>query len=369
MDGSLAGGGGSVERGMGGLERGGSRGVMGPLEETRWQSWARGGAPGGPGGRRMTSFGARNISRLVRDHAPHGFVGDLHPDVTLISTRNAEWARRWGLVLDGATARREAAVRCGTFAAHTYPTADEELVQLGADLVSWLCLLDDLSGEGLPGEATTLRQHYADFEVILRSGRLPVEPPPFHRALLDLRHRALARADRRWLERFADAMASYFRGCELEHCYRLAGVSPHPREHRELRSSSIGAQLVFALIELHTGLLTPLERASPQLMELRKTGALLCAWLNDISSYPKMCVAEEPLNLVAALARQHSLTPQEALAAAIQVFRTDAAMLEALLDALRYQAAPPAVLDFAQGVERWVRGNSAWTGLRRRCLT
>ena len=369
MSGLLAGNSGGVERGIGGLEGGGSRGVMGALEETRWERWARRDAPEGPGGRRMTSFGARNIARLVRDHAPPGPGGDVHPEITRVSARTAEWARRWELGSDGA-AQRLVATRCGSFAVHTYAAADEALVQLAADLVAWLCLFDALAGEGLPAQDTDVpRLRFTDFEATWREGELPGAPSPFHRALLDLRERALACADRHWLEGFADAMASYFRACELERLYRMAGIPPHPHEHRELRSSSTGALLVFALIELHTGLLTPAERASPQLRELCKTGALLCAWVNDISCYPKVCGEREPLNLVVALARQQSLGSQEALGAAIQAFRTDAAMLEALLDALRYQAVSRAVIDFAQGVERWVRGNSTWTGLRRRCLT
>ena len=322
----------------------------------------------------MISSGARSIARLLRDHAPQLSLGNVQPHAALtrVSKRNVEWARRLGLVSDDLAAQRLAAIRCGSFAAHTYPTADEELVQLGADLISWLYLFDDLYGEGRPGDdVETLRERFSIFEATLRGGMLPEPPCPFHRALLDLRARVLAclndgandGSDDTWIDRFADAMAAYFHGCELEHPHRVAGVPPEPNEYRRVRSLSIGASPVFALIELQTGRLSREERESPQLRELCKTGALLCAWVNDIYSYPKERVEGEPMNLVATLAHHYSLVPDEALGAAVQVFRTDAAMFEALHDALEYRPVSATVRDYARGVRRWVRGNAAWTGL------
>lgn len=317
----------------------------------------------------MTSSGARNIARLVRDHAPQLLLGDVqpHPAVARVSTRNVAWARRFGLVSDDLAAQRLAAIRCGSFAAHTYPTADEELVQLGADLISWLYLFHDFYGEGRPDEeVAALTRRFVVFEGVLRTGVLPEDASPFHRALSDVRARVRSRSNDGWVERFADAMAAYFRGCELEHPHRLAGVPPEPREYRRVRSLSIGAYPAFALIELQTGLLTREERRSPQVMELCKTGALLCAWVNDIHSYPRERIEREPMNLVATLTHHYALSPDEALGAAIQVFRTDVAMLEALLDALQQQPVSAAVVEYARGVQRWVWGNSAWTGLSGR---
>src|SRR5690606_27051330 len=260
--------------------------------------------------------------------------------------------------------RRLAAIRCGSFAAHVYPTADEDLVQLGADLIAWLFLFDDLYGEGRSDEnPTTLGDRCRGFEGVLRTGELPRQANAFHRALLDLRERALARADRSWPERFANAMAAYFHGCELELPHRLAGVPPDPLEYRRIRALSIGAYPVFALIELETGLLTRGEEDLPLVQEARLTAALLCAWVNDIYSYPKEQRDQEPLNLVATLAHHYALRPEEAVTAAVKVFRTDLAILEHQLESIQNEPVSPTVIEYVRGLERWVRGNSAWTGL------
>lgn len=314
----------------------------------------------------MSGSGATSIARTVRDLARQLLVGQVrpHPAVERISSNNVAWARRFELVTDDLAAHRLAAIRCGSFAAHVYPTADEELVQLGADLIAWLFLFDDLYGEGSSDESlTALKERLRGFEGVLRTRELPREPTAFHRALLNLRERALVRADESWLERFANAMAAYFHGCELELPHRLARVPPDPLEYRRIRTLSIGGYPVFALIELETGLLDREEDELPIVQEARSTAALLCAWVNDIYSYPKEQLEQEPLNLVATLAHHYALPPEEAVAAAVKVFRTDLAMLEHQLESLRNEPFSTAVIEYVRGLERWVRGNSAWTGL------
>ena len=76
----------------------------------------------------------------------------LHPAEHRITATTHEWATRFGLISGDLMSARHAAIRCGSFAAHTYPHASEALVGLGADLIAWLFIFDDCWGEGAPGD-------------------------------------------------------------------------------------------------------------------------------------------------------------------------------------------------------------------------
>ena len=65
-----------------------------------------------------------------------------------IASANAAWAKSFGLVSDDLSIARLAAIRCASCAAHTYANAPEAVVQLGADLITWLFLFDNRYGEG-----------------------------------------------------------------------------------------------------------------------------------------------------------------------------------------------------------------------------
>jgi hypothetical protein len=320
-----------------------------------------------------------------------GRAVDPHPGVATVDAQNRVWARATGLVADDLAAARHAAIRCGSFAAHTYALAPFAVVALGADLITWLYLFDDRYGEGLDGEGReAMQQRFATFESTVRTGRLPEAPTVFHTALLDLRDRALvlardAAADLGadeadvddWLRRFADSFATYFRGClaELPH-RRDAKAKLDLDGYRVVRRDSVGAFPVFDLIELGSGLLPPEVARSPEIERARALGALLCAWVNDVYSFPKEQLDGDPLNLVTVIASSYALDVTDALGAAAQVFHTDLAFFESACDDARTahvhargeRAAHRSVVvsSYLDGLAQWVHGNTAWTGLSGR---
>jgi hypothetical protein len=288
----------------------------------------------------------------------------VHPASVEIDARNQAWAIAFGLAPTAAAAARHAAIRCASFAAHTYPRAPFDVVGIGADLITWLFLFDDQIGEGsldADGEALTVR--LMTYEETVRTGSHPLDGTVFHRALVDLRVRCLALANEDWIRRFADSLAQYFKGCVLELPFRRAQATPALGEYRGIRALSIGAYPVFDLIELALGALDESDIGRTDLYRAKYEAALLCAWVNDIYSYPKERSDQEPLNLVAVIAAERQLSPTDALVAAIELYRTDLASFETHVEAVRATSPGSALDAYLGGLEDWVHGNTAWTRL------
>ena len=279
------------------------------------------------------------------------------------SRRSAEWALLHGLVDSEASWLKLRAIRCGSCAAHTYPEASAEVTEIGAKLITWLFLFDDAYGEGTGAlDARELMETFASYETLLRTGRLPNDPTPFHHALADLRKDCAVRATPEWLERFATSMSRYFGGCLLEFPLRRSDEVPSVAQYRRLRGWAIGIQPVLNLVELaNDEILSPKEASREDLVAMRELTALLCAWVNDVYSYGKEKRDGDPLNLVSVLAHEHGLTEPEAYEHAADLFNADLRAFEELRAEFERDA-PPHLQRYVQGLSNWIHGNFAWTG-------
>lgn len=291
----------------------------------------------------------------------HGGPVEPHPCAAEIEHLNHAWALRFGLI-DHRTSPMLARIGCGNCAAHTYPRASARVVEIGANLISWLFLFDDAWGEGGPTrDPAVMRILFARIEAQILGA--PTGESCFERALDDLQTRLSQFVDAGWRERFAESMARYFDGCLLELPFRLARRSPRLREYRSLRRWSIGCFLVFDLVELTFD--APLDAAmagKSDLCELRDLAAELCAWVNDIWSYEKEHGDEDLLNLVAVLQHDRKLTLPHAFAAAAALYNDDLQSFRVLRE--RFVARPTTSareVAYADGLLAWVNGNHAWT--------
>jgi hypothetical protein len=309
---------------------------------------------------------ARHLVELSADlvHTPP-VVPSPHLDAAEVQA--AAWVASLGLVDGERGARRFAAIRCGSFAAHTYPRASAEIVELGANLISWLYLFDDAVGERCE-DVHELERALSGFERLAFAGELPPAPTPFHRALHELRARIGAAGGDALVTRFAYSLRRYFDGCLLEYPYRTTGRSPSLSVYRSLRRWSIGGLPVFDLIELT--LPRPLDDVmigKESYWRLRDTASILCAWANDLYSFHKERHDRDPHNLVSVLMRERDLSDDQAFADAVRLYNADLAAFERLLDS--FTLAPSSTrleIAYMRGLCDWVYGNHQWTRTCRR---
>lgn len=275
-------------------------------------------------------------------------------DVARAERATLRWAQLMGLV-DRHGAERLLRIGCGRFAALTYPTAGEEVVQIGADLIAWLYLFDDAHGEA--GDEAM----FAAVAAVVRGACPGPGASRFLFAMDDLCRRATRHVGAAWRERFCRTLEHYFAGCRRETPWRKARRVPSLATYRHVRRGSVGALPVFALLELQ-GELSSDEAAAPALLRLALLGAGLCAWVNDVYSYEKERRDGEPLNLVAVLEAERGGTIAEAFTAAATLYNDDLARFEA---AAHHLTARPdttaAQRRFVEGLRMWVHGNHAWT--------
>jgi hypothetical protein len=290
-----------------------------------------------------------------------------HPASARVSAANVRWAERFELVTDDIARKKFAAIRCGSCAAHTFPGAHEAVVSIGADLIAWLFLFDDRYGEGSAADTVAaMRTRFATYQDAARTGHLPPETTPFHHALVDLRDRcrSLATDDDGWCQQFSQSLGGYFDGCLREQPFRRSAERLDLAEYRRVRALSIGLFPVFDVIQLEQiegPILSASDFAHPTVDRLRTSAALLCAWVNDVYSFQKEKKDGDPLNLVSVLAREYGLSVEEAMGAAAEVFNTDLALFEE--DMASIEDVGDSLRHYLQGLDDWVHGNLAWTGL------
>lgn len=289
-----------------------------------------------------------------------------HKSWNAVSVETVSWAAHHQLVTNEFEISRAKSIRVGELAAFTFSREPLPVVQMGADLILWLFLFDDAIGE--PPAEQSDREHQRTLQryaTVVRERRL-ISSHPFEMALLDLLFRAEqlgATAD--WFERFGQDMTDYFNGCVEENKHRRAHQPLSSGNYRELRRATVGTSQVFALIELGVGgIVPPHEIRKRDVIEARKIAALLTAWVNDIYSFPKELAANDPLNLVIALAVEHNFTStMEALELAAIMYNMELEHLESQIDCIIKNGCSSQLTGYLDGLLRWVHGNRLWTKL------
>lgn len=288
----------------------------------------------------------------------------LEREVNITSLR---WANDKGMVSDDLSEARLIGVECGSFASCSYQNGSRAMVQLCADFVAWLFLFDDRYCEAFDADVAGLRLFFREYEALMRQeGARPLTP--FQAALFDVKERAMRDhgADRRWVERFATDLEGYFAGCAEEAPFRKSGRFPTVAEYRTLRLGTIGARPLFDLIELTSGYLDDVpelfdETKAKTFTRAREAASLTFGWINDVFSYRKESGMGDPLNLVAVLENQYSLSAEEAFEAAVDVFRAELSLLEEESARLRDGGVSATLDRYLVGLEDWLHGNLAWS--------
>jgi hypothetical protein len=272
------------------------------------------------------------------------------------------WVCRYRLA-DKDGAKKFERIICGTAARYGFFSASERVVQLAADLISWLFLFDDAYPEGrFRYDANGLEQACERYAVLLEGYPHVKAHSTFAEALLDLYQRMQELAPEAWLQRFIASLRYYFSGVLKEAHLRQAGVTPTVAEYLELRRASFGYAPVCDLMELISGdFLTQAERWTPDVVRLRTLGVDISAYVNDLYSYEKERASGDVCNMVHAVEANEGLPYEKACERVGQLHNEALGALLLLEARLNSSGASPAVTHLARSIREWSQGHNDWS--------
>lgn len=291
-------------------------------------------------------------------HCP--FTTSLNPHVEAAEQAGLEWARRFNLLNErraGAGARLEY-VR---LSALCHPQAPLERLQIVADFVTWLFMLDDTRDESEEGHRPEeMAVWHRRFVEVLQGARPEPQDGRFTHALYDLRSRILQFGSGSVLPRFTRSVQVYFEAIEWEATNRSQGITPDSRTYVAMRPETSAVYPCFDLISVTDRLQLP--DSVFQHDAVRRLSLLanrVVSFCNDIYSVNKERAHEDVHNLVIVLQREGRLSAREALHLAAHIHNQDVA--EFLKQAARLPKFGPAInpelARYVEGLCTWIRAN------------
>ncbi|MBB1245651.1 terpene synthase [Streptomyces durbertensis] len=293
----------------------------------------------------------------------------IHPRHARIDAQTAVWAETFGI---GSPRLRKRLVTqdIGTFAARILPEGREEVARLLADFVLWLFGVDDgYCEEGElghdPGELAGALHR------LLRVGQNPQAPMLVDDALADGLRDLRLRVDEygtpaqttRWL----DALREYFFSVVWEAAHRRTGTVPDLNDYTLMRLYDGATTVVLPMLELGHGYeLRPEERDDTAVRAVAEAASFVITWDNDLFSHHKESRADGYyLNVVRVLQHHEGLTPDEAVARAVNQ-RDRAMVLFTRLRERLLEDASPELSQYLTSLGHYIRGAQDWgiTSLR-----
>ncbi|MFB6844422.1 terpene cyclase [Streptomyces sp. NPDC056373] len=305
------------------------------------------------------------LHRAFRDLPPQ-----LNPHADAAVSHLRAWTERHGLI--GTTTARERFDRAdfGTFAAATYPTADERGLCLIADWFAWLFLLDDQLDDGALGKDPhrTGELMTQIFDVLAGDGNAPpARAPSIVTSLADLWHRT--EASPRWRARFVEHVIAGGLAARWEADNRARGAIPDVPSYVENRRHTGAIYVCMDLIEVVERIDLPADvyDSEPFARALRAACDVVC-WTNDVYSLDKETALGEYHNLVTVVQHAHALTTAQAIDRVTGLITDEVESFgrwEA--EALRCLPGHTDLLEpYFAGMRSWMRGNFDWSARTRR---
>ncbi|WP_437573280.1 terpene synthase family protein [Sorangium sp. So ce887] len=263
-------------------------------------------------------------------------------------------------------------IEYGLLAARAYPKAERERLQIAADWVSWLFLMDDECDEtGVGGDPELLMCMHERLLAVLRGAPPSTNDHRLVRSLHDLRTRMAQCDSSAWLARFAHAVEEYFTANRWEAKNRLLGVIPSVSDYQAMRAHTGAVFACFELTQITDGIRLPVEvRQHVGVQRLALLANCAICWCNDILSVNKESRQGDVHNLVIVLQNERRLSNDEAVREAVRVHNeTVRAFVEQATALDGFGPEVDAELSrYIDCLRCWMRANLdwSWTALRYR---
>ncbi|WP_437899474.1 terpene synthase family protein [Sorangium sp. So ce124] len=300
------------------------------------------------------------------------FRPENSPHASAVHRGSLDWIKKFDLNNRSGSRGAARPIEFGLLAARAYPRAERERLQIAADWLSWLFLMDDECDEtGIGNDPELLMRIHERLLAVLRGASPAAADHRLVRSLHDLATRMIECESPAWLSRFAGAVEEYFAASRWEARNRQHGVIPSVSDYQAMRMHSGAVFACFELIQLTDRITLPAEvRQHAGVQRLMLLANSVICWCNDIFSVNKESGHRDVHNLVIVLQHERRLSNDEAVREAVAVhdqavraFVEQAAALEG--------SGPEADAELSRYVDClrcWMRANLDWssTALRYR---
>ncbi|XXY48145.1 terpene synthase [Sorangium sp. So ce269] len=298
------------------------------------------------------------------------FGSEISPHAAAVDRGSSEWAKKFELIKRNGALDLGWSLEYGLLAARAYPRAERESLQIAADWVSWLFLMDDECDEtGVGGDPDRLMRVHERLLAVLRGAPPSTNDNQLVHSLHDLRTRMAERDSSAWLARFAHAVEEYFAANRWEARNRMLGIVPNVADYQAMRAHTGAVFACFELTQLTDGIRLPPEvRQHAGVQRLALLANCVICWCNDILSANKESKQGDVHNLVIVLQNEHSLSSDEAVREAVRVHNgTVRAFVEQAAGLESFGPEVDAELSrYVDCLRYWMRANLdwSWTALR-----
>jgi Terpene synthase family 2, C-terminal metal binding len=289
------------------------------------------------------------------------FPSAMNPHAASTDRQIMIWATHFGLL----SPSHESSPGYGWFAARAYPNAPANRLQIAADWMSWLFLLDDQIDEtGIGGQPARLAQLHARFLAILDGDTPTRQDIPLAHALADLRTRMAEQASAPWMQRFRYHAVSYFAAMHWEATNRAERRIPDVATYCTRRPFTGAVESCFDLIVLVNQIRLPDSvRDHPAVQQLERMANNVICWSNDIFSAEKEAWHGDTHNLVLLLMNEERCSFQEALNRVATLHDAEVVAFGTQADQLSLHGVPVSadLTQYVAGLRAWMRANFDWS--------
>jgi 5-epi-alpha-selinene synthase len=254
----------------------------------------------------------------------------INKHVDTVHEGSVDWVRRFGLLPNEQDLQLFDAIGIGRLAARTHPDSSSDELQLISDWHAWLFVLDDVRDDSEvnidPKRLSVMDNRFLD----ILEGKIPYDrDTPLVLALHNLRTRLCEYLEARglsdvWLRRFIRTIKDSFEVSLWEAANRAKGITPGIGSYLRMRRVAGGLSIITELTDIIEGNHLPHEvREHPMVRRLTDASHNVVCWANDILSLDKELEYGEVNNLVIVLRDAESLTMQQAVDRAAEMYEAE----------------------------------------------
>ncbi|MEH2156822.1 terpene synthase family protein [Nostoc sp.] len=289
------------------------------------------------------------------------FCSDISPYADEIQINTFQWASNYGMMTESLKKTPS-----GFLASRTYPKASKDTLQIVADWLAWLFLLDDeVDNANLGQESDQLYILHSQLLSILRGNSPTPQDWAIAHLLANWRDRVSCYVSKDWMERYSSMVALYLEANRWEARNRKLGIVPDVEDYIAMRSFSGAMYPCFALMEITEGIELPFYIVQSGVGEsLQQLACNIVCWSNDIFSYSKERKYQDVHNLVYVLHKHKNINLQSAFTQVKTMHDEEVNKFKQLLLELPVYKSPQIeenFLLFIKGLQYWITGNRDWS--------